>query len=295
MNSPAQPLVTVGIPVRNGGASLDQSLASLTGQTLPNLRFLISDNASDDDTQAICEAWVARDERIRYVRQPQNIGPTGNFLFVLSEARTPYFMWAAHDDFWFPEFIAENLAVLESRPDVVCCVSEVELVDIPVLPVPLIPGTAPLLADGHSNLIEYLREPGANSRIYGLYRTHVLQHCFRAGDTYWAFDWAIVARTLMWGRHALVPRTLMRRQCRGESSDALRSIPRYNRSWFTRRFPMLPFTWALLTDSTIPWTPALLRSLLHWNRVYLKNSLRRFRHRRIYPLLETLGLRPCAG
>jgi len=286
-----EPAITIGFAVRNGEASLDKALTALTRQTHRNLRILISDNESQDGTSAICERWVAGDERIQYVRQPRNIGPILNFHYLLSQAKTSYFMWAAHDDDWSPEYIAANLAVLEARPEVVCSVSEVELIDPPKLSPPLLPGTEPLLGDCPTNLVNYLREPGANSRIYGIYRTEVLRRSFLASDTYWAFDWAIVARTLTYGRHALVSRPLMRRRCRGESSDAERNIPRYNQNWLGRRFPMLPFTWAMLSDGRIPKTTAVLRSLMRWNRVYWKDSMRRWKHRRLYPLIEFLRLR----
>lgn len=291
-NTSTAPVVSIGFAVRNGAASLDKALAALTSQTHRKLRILISDNDSQDETRAICERWAARDSRIRYVRQPRNIGPILNFHFLLEQADSPYFMWAAHDDDWSPEFIASNLAVLEEHSDVVCSVSEVELIDPPKLTTPVRPGTEPLWGDCHSNLIQYLDEPGANSRIYGVYRTDVLRQSFFASDTYWAFDWAIVARTLTYGKHALVPGILMRRRCRGESSDAERNIPRYNSSWLARRFPMLPFTRALLLDGRIPKTLAVGKMLLRWNRVYLKESLRRWKRRRIYPIVEFFKLRP---
>ena len=44
----------------------------------------------------------------------------------MAQARAPYFMWAAHDDFWEPEFVAANHEVLSTRPDVVLSVSLVE-------------------------------------------------------------------------------------------------------------------------------------------------------------------------
>ena len=71
---------------------------------------------------------MRRDSRISYYRQPENIGPPRNFLFVLRKATSPYFMWAAHDDWWDPEFVAENLHALQTLPEAVCSVSIVEVV-----------------------------------------------------------------------------------------------------------------------------------------------------------------------
>lgn len=285
------PLVSIGLPVRNGGTSLDNALRSLSNQTYPHFELLISDNDSDDETPAVCEQWVKRDARIRYVRQPRNIGPPHNFRFVLQHAAGPYFMWAAHDDWWDPEFIAANLAVLESRQDVVCSVPTVELADTDGVGVPSEIGTRELIGDCRQNLISYLTDPGANSRIYGLYRTAVLQKCFHETDTYWAFDWAIAARTLVWGKHHHLPRMLMRRSARGMSSDGMKWVASFNPTWLGRCFPMLPLTRQLLTDPQIPVSLGLIRVLGRWNATYLGYSVRRFRRTRVRPALERIGLR----
>ena len=50
-----QPLVSIGVPVFNAERFLTRALDSLLGQTLSDLELIISDNASTDNTQAICE------------------------------------------------------------------------------------------------------------------------------------------------------------------------------------------------------------------------------------------------
>src|SRR6185369_11322776 len=92
------PLVTIGFPVYNGGEQFEAALAAIRAQTWRNLDILISDNASTDQTEAICRRAAAEDERIRYVRQAENIGAFGNFNFVRRERRGEFFAWAAHDD-----------------------------------------------------------------------------------------------------------------------------------------------------------------------------------------------------
>ena len=48
------PLVSIGLPVRNGERFLAQALDSLLGQTLQDFELIISDNASTDGTADIC-------------------------------------------------------------------------------------------------------------------------------------------------------------------------------------------------------------------------------------------------
>jgi len=99
------PKVSIGLPVFNGESFLDESLNSLLGQTYEDFELIISDNASTDSTADIIARYKALDSRIRYVRQPQNIGASENFLFVLSQARSELFMWASHDDIWEEDWL----------------------------------------------------------------------------------------------------------------------------------------------------------------------------------------------
>ena len=111
--------VSIGLPVFNGENFLPQALDSLLAQSFTDFELIISDNASTDKTEEICKNYAARDTRIRYIRQTSNMGGLENFNFVLSEARSKYFMWAAVDDQWAPEFIQLSLTALEDDPTAV--------------------------------------------------------------------------------------------------------------------------------------------------------------------------------
>lgn len=98
-------LVSIGVPVYNGETFLSDALSSLLVQTHTSLDVIISDNCSSDRTKQICLEYVAKDSRIRYTRQEQNIGATANFNYVLQQARGKFFMWAAHDDRWSANYV----------------------------------------------------------------------------------------------------------------------------------------------------------------------------------------------
>jgi glycosyltransferase involved in cell wall biosynthesis len=112
------PRVSIGMPVYNGEKAIHKALDCLLAQSVSDFEIIISDNASTDATAAICQEYVARDNRIRYFRQPENLGAPRNFRFVLDQARGHYFMWAAHDDLWDPRFIEKCLSALEQDPQV---------------------------------------------------------------------------------------------------------------------------------------------------------------------------------
>lgn len=266
------------MPVYNGAKLVERALTSLLRQTFTDFELIISDNGSTDATGEICQRLARQDSRIRYVRQPHNIGATENFLFVLAESRAPCFVWAAHDDFWEPEFLAANHEVLASRPDVVLSVSLVEFASEQGNSVDVGPtGTYALLDDPQQNVLKYLAAPGQNSRFYGLFRTDVLRECMRNLPVIWAADWLAMARTLKFGKHYEVPRCLLYRGPDGESSQPAALIARMYRSSFFRLFPMLPYTWAVLTDPLISQSLALWRPLAKWNSYFFKMQTQKFR------------------
>lgn len=111
----SRPLVSVGVPVRNGGELLQESLACLRAQTYDNIEVVISDNASDDSKVPEVIADVCRqDRRFRSFRQERNIGIQKNFIYCLDEARGPYFFWHAYDDLRSGDFVEKAVRALDS-------------------------------------------------------------------------------------------------------------------------------------------------------------------------------------
>jgi len=98
--------MSIGMPVYNGEKFICEALDSLLSQTFTEFELVISDNASTDNTQMICEDYARRDQRIRYIRQDGNMGAIANFQFVLEESKGNFFMWAAADDRWDKHWIA---------------------------------------------------------------------------------------------------------------------------------------------------------------------------------------------
>jgi glycosyltransferase involved in cell wall biosynthesis len=123
------PLVSIGLPVYNGGRFLAQALDSLLGQTLADFELIVSDNESTDRTVEICLAYAARDGRIRYIRQATNIGPPRNWNFVALQARGQYFKWASANDFCDPQMLEKCVGVMSSDPAVVLCHGRTCIVD----------------------------------------------------------------------------------------------------------------------------------------------------------------------
>jgi glycosyltransferase involved in cell wall biosynthesis len=123
------PLVSVGVPVYNGEAYLEDAIRSVLAQTLDDLELILCDNASSDRTAEICRDYAARDPRLRYHRNARNLGAAANYNLAYSHARGRYFKWLAHDDRMLPSFLAKTTRALEERPDAVLCNSVVQYID----------------------------------------------------------------------------------------------------------------------------------------------------------------------
>lgn len=122
-------LVSIGVPVYNGARFLRAALDSLIAQTYPDFEIIISDNASDDETEAICRDYAVRSERIRYYRTERNMGAIWNVVRVQELARGEYFMWAAHDDLRHPQYLSRCVTALEENPRALFCCTGVRLID----------------------------------------------------------------------------------------------------------------------------------------------------------------------
>ena len=116
-----KPAVSIGMPVYNGEKYIREALDSLLAQTFTDFELIISDNCSGDNTAKICQEYVTKNTRVRCIRQNKNIGASANFEFVLNQAKGKYFMWAAFDDYWLPDFILETVGGLEKQSSDVSC------------------------------------------------------------------------------------------------------------------------------------------------------------------------------
>ncbi|WP_434687163.1 glycosyltransferase [Pseudanabaena minima] len=115
-----KPLVSVGIPTYNRSDGLRRTLECITQQTYRNIEIIVSDNCSiDPNVEMVVKEFQSKDNRIFYFRQLENKGAGANFLFVLKQSVGKYFMWAADDDEWEPEFIEVCLASFDEHTTLV--------------------------------------------------------------------------------------------------------------------------------------------------------------------------------
>src|SRR6478672_2020236 len=111
-----RPQVTVLLPTYNRAERLQRAVDSVLAQTRGDFALLISDNASEDSTEQVCSAYVKRDARVGYFRQPVNRGPIGNFNWLLAQARTNFVLMLADDDWLDADYLERCLELIEGDP-----------------------------------------------------------------------------------------------------------------------------------------------------------------------------------
>ena len=61
------PKISVIVPVYKVEPYLDRCVESIVNQTYRDLEIILVDDGSPDACPAMCDAWAARDERIRVI------------------------------------------------------------------------------------------------------------------------------------------------------------------------------------------------------------------------------------
>lgn len=112
------PLVSICVPTRNRAAELREGLRSIQAQNYSPLEILISDNASEDDTEDLCRRAQAQDARIRYVRQPRDIGLYGNHNFCIESSRGEFLAFFHDHDHREPGIVRRYAEFLCDHPEV---------------------------------------------------------------------------------------------------------------------------------------------------------------------------------
>jgi glycosyltransferase involved in cell wall biosynthesis len=171
------PKISIGLPVYNGEVYLKSAIQALLDQSFTDFELIISDNASSDTTESICREFAARDNRIRYYRNQENIGgaPNHNRVFELSTAK--FFKWAAHDDLYPKEMLQRSFEVIEKAPPTVCLVySQFEMIDESGNSLGI--GSDPIEKKDprpHVRLARLLMKVGYHTATYGLFRSETLR------------------------------------------------------------------------------------------------------------------------
>jgi glycosyltransferase involved in cell wall biosynthesis len=207
-----KPRVLIGVPVFNGERFLADALDSLLAQTLPGFEILISDNASTDRTQAICERYASIDPRVTYVRQEVNIGAPLNWNFVARANTCEYFKWASANDTVAPTMLQRCVDVLDADEGVVLAQGRTILVDEDTGATEAYSGDLALAeACPSDRLRSLILNLALNNGQSGVIRAAALRRT-RLDRIYPNGDFVLMAELALQGRFAVLPDQLLFRR-----------------------------------------------------------------------------------
>lgn len=117
--------VFIGIPTRNRPLFVLDAIRSVLGQTLPDFRLVVSDNASETRASESVARFVRdlRDPRVAFHRQPENVMEYGQGRFLLERCTEEYFAILHDDDRLEPGYLEAALDHLDGRPELACFVA----------------------------------------------------------------------------------------------------------------------------------------------------------------------------
>lgn len=218
-NNGKSPLVSVCVPTYNRAEKLSLAIKKIQEQSYGNLEIIISDNCSSDDTQSLCIKLEKEDDRIKYYRHTNNMGPTKNFEFARTKATGKYFMWHGDDDYLDKNYIK-------------MCVDELEL----NRGYSLVSGLGAYIynktghIDHYGNIIQlnskyslfrvvkYLWNVGENSIFCGVYRRSKLETCNMPNVL--AGDWIWISQVLLKGKAKVIDNIFVNRSYGDNTSSS---------------------------------------------------------------------------
>jgi glycosyltransferase involved in cell wall biosynthesis len=120
--------VSVIVPTFNRVTYLRQALESALAQTYSTLEILVADDASSEDLEGLVLSRFS-DPRIKYRRNPVNLGMGRNTWQALASASGKYVATLHDDDIWEPDFLASLVPALEDDPSVSVAFSDHTIID----------------------------------------------------------------------------------------------------------------------------------------------------------------------
>lgn len=109
--------ITVFIPTFNRQQWLQRAVESVLQETRIPIVLHIFDNASSDGTEGYVATLAASDARVRYTRQPENVGGTENYRDAFKSVATEYFVPLADDDWLLPNYLFDAYHQIEPQKE----------------------------------------------------------------------------------------------------------------------------------------------------------------------------------
>ena len=124
------PKVSVIVPIYNQLPFIRETVDSVLTQDYENVELVLSDDGSTDGTSEILREYAEQHpERVNLVASERNTGIAGAFNRALDGHTGDYIAWLGGDDIMLPGKLSSQVAVLETRPQVIGCCHDADVFD----------------------------------------------------------------------------------------------------------------------------------------------------------------------
>ena len=120
------PLISVIIPVYNGGKTIQETIESVLNQTLSNIELIVINDGSQDNTLEIVAS--IQDSRIKVFSYP-NAGVNASRNRGVSQASGDFIAFLDADDLWTPDKLETQLRALQENDQAAVAYSWVDYID----------------------------------------------------------------------------------------------------------------------------------------------------------------------
>jgi glycosyltransferase involved in cell wall biosynthesis len=111
--------IDVVVPCYNYGRFLNSCVGSVLEQSVRDLRVLIIDDASTDDSLSVAAKLARDDPRVSVVAHSQNKGHISTYNEGIAWASADYFLLLSADDLLVPGALMRAVEIMDKNPDVV--------------------------------------------------------------------------------------------------------------------------------------------------------------------------------
>lgn len=218
-----KPRVSIGMPVYNSEKYVAAAIESHLNQTHTDFELVITDNASTDRSEEICRSFASTDSRVKYHRNPQNLGASANYRRCFELSVGEYFRWSPSDDLVSPNLLELAVAILDQDSSIFVAYPATKLID----------EHGQIIGDFDEKLHSMDDRPSvrwmsvlSNLRlgnlIYGLSRASKLRKTGLIRN-YTGGDFPLIAEMSLYGKFFEIPDAFFYRRMHKDASSAMKT------------------------------------------------------------------------
>ncbi len=123
------PLISVILPVYNGGHLLKEAINSVLAQESKSFEFLICDDCSTDESLKMIQTLIPGYDNIKLLRNEKNLGLFKTLNHLIHQSKAPLIHLWSQDDIMKPNCLSSTLAFHHKHPNLGLSYSAIDSID----------------------------------------------------------------------------------------------------------------------------------------------------------------------